>query len=254
MSTEQILSSDGVPLEISLKKAERRNKLRALMLVGPLFLFLLITYVFPIGDMLFRSVDDRMITKMLPNTFTALEQWDGQDLPDEEVYEALESMLEMKTTMGEKVKKFEKLFAEYIGVKYALMVNSGSSANLLALSILSNPILENKRIKENDEIITPAITWSTTVFPIININAKPVFVDIDNRTLNIDIDQIEVGEGESLEDIKAKLKPKKASISAEMLDTANTYDDKVAVIRMIVSDEAGRVSNVFKSMMSRDIG
>ena len=50
---------------------------------------------------------------------------------------------------------------------------------------------------------------------------------------------------------KAKLKPKKAAISAEMLDTANTYDDKVAVIRMIVSDEAGRVSNVFKSMMSR---
>ena len=71
---------------------------------------------------------------------------------------------------------------------------------------------------------------------------------------DIDIDQIEVAEGESLEDIKAKLKPKKASISAEMLDTANTYDDKVAVIRMIVSDEAGRVSNVFKSMMSRDIG
>ena len=88
MSTEQILSSDGVPLEVSLKKAERRNKLRALMLVGPLVLFLLITYVFPIADMLFRSVDDRMITKMLPNTFTALEQWDGKDLPDEEVYEA----------------------------------------------------------------------------------------------------------------------------------------------------------------------
>ena len=69
----------------------------------------------------------------------------------------------------------------------------------------------------------------------------------------IDIDTVEVGEGESLEDIKAKLKPKKAAISAEMLDTANTYDDKVAVIRMIVSDEAGRVSNVFKAMMSKDI-
>ena len=88
MSTEQILSSDGVPLEVSLKKAERRNKIRALMLVGPLFLFLLITYVFPIGDMLFRSVDDRMITGKLPNTFAALEQWDGKDLPDEKVYEA----------------------------------------------------------------------------------------------------------------------------------------------------------------------
>ena len=109
----------------------------------------------------------------------------------EEVYEALESMLEMKTTMGEKVKKFEKLFATYIGVKYALMVNSGSSANLLALSILSNPILKNKRIKENDEIITPAITWSTTVFPIINIHAKPVFVDVDPGTYNIDTKKIE---------------------------------------------------------------
>ncbi len=109
----------------------------------------------------------------------------------EEVYEALESMLEMKTTMGEKVKKFERLFAKYIGVKYALMVNSGSSANLLALSILSNPTLKNKRIKENDEIITPAITWSTTVFPIINIHAKPVFVDVDPKTYNIDIEQIE---------------------------------------------------------------
>ena len=51
------------------------------------------------------------------------------------------------------------------------------------------------------------------------------------------------------EDIKAKLKPKKQAISAEMLDTANTYDDKVAVIRMIVGDQAGRVSNVFKNMM-----
>ena len=70
---------------------------------------------------------------------------------------------------------------------------------------------------------------------------------------DLDIDTVEVGEGESLEDIKAKLKPKKQAISAEMLDTANTYDDKVAVIRMIVSDEAGHVSNVFKSMMSKDM-
>jgi len=109
----------------------------------------------------------------------------------EEVYEALESMLEMKTTMGEKVKKFETIFAKYIGVKYALMVNSGSSANLLALSILSNPILKNKRIRENDEIITPALTWSTTVSPIINIHAKPIFVDVDPRTYNIDTKEIE---------------------------------------------------------------
>ena len=72
MSEEKILSSDGLPLEVSLKKAERKNKLKALFLVGPLFLFLIITYVFPIGDMLFRSVDDRMITKMLPKTYIAI--------------------------------------------------------------------------------------------------------------------------------------------------------------------------------------
>ena len=89
MSTEQILSSDGLPLEVSLKKAERRNKIRAVLLVAPLFLFVLIIYVFPIGDMLFRSVDDRMITKMLPKTFKAMEQWDGKDLPEEPVYFAL---------------------------------------------------------------------------------------------------------------------------------------------------------------------
>jgi len=89
MSKEQILSSDGIPLEQSLKKAERKNKLKAVLLVAPLFLFLLIIYVFPIGDMLFRSVDDRMITKMLPNTFKAMEKWDGRDLPDEPVYKAI---------------------------------------------------------------------------------------------------------------------------------------------------------------------
>ena len=65
-------------------------------------------------------------------------------------------------------------------------------------------------------------------------------------------DKIEVAEGESLEDIKAKLKPKKSAISADMLDTANTYDDKVAIIRMIVGDEAGRVSSVFRNMMKNN--
>ena len=64
--------------------------------------------------------------------------------------------------------------------------------------------------------------------------------------------KIEVAEGESLEDIKAKLKPKKSAISADMLDTANTYDDKVAIIRMIVGDEAGRVSSVFRNMMKQN--
>jgi len=65
---------------------------------------------------------------------------------------------------------------------------------------------------------------------------------------------VEVDEGESLDSIKAKLKPqKRAGISADLLDTANTYDDKVALVRMIVNDEPGRVANVFKAMMQSDI-
>ena len=108
----------------------------------------------------------------------------------EEVYEAIESILTTQVTMGEKVQKFEKMFADYVGVKYAIMVNSGSSANLLALSILVNPVISN-RIREGEEIITPAVTWSTTVFPIINIGAIPVFVDVDLETFDIDPSEIE---------------------------------------------------------------
>jgi flagellar M-ring protein FliF len=64
-----------------------------------------------------------------------------------------------------------------------------------------------------------------------------------------DLKLIQIGEGESLEQIKAKLKPKKSSISADLLDTANTYDDKVALIRMLVAEDSGRVANVLKGMI-----
>lgn len=108
----------------------------------------------------------------------------------EEAIEAYESILTTWVTMGKKVKLFESMFANYIGTKHAIMVNSGSSANLLALSLLANPILKN-RIKPGDEIITPAVTWATTVFPIINCGATPVLVDVDLETFNIDVQEIE---------------------------------------------------------------
>ena len=90
MSSEskQILTTDGVPLEVSLKKAEKKNKIKAFLLVAPLLFFILITYVFPIGGMLTRSIDDRMITKMLPKTYAAMENWDGKELPPEEVFKS----------------------------------------------------------------------------------------------------------------------------------------------------------------------
>ena len=108
----------------------------------------------------------------------------------EEVVEALDSFLSTQVTMGQKVGQFESMFAEYVGTRYASMVNSGSSANLLALSVLTNPSLDN-RIEAGDEIITPAVTWATTVWPIINCGAVPVLVDVDLETFNIETVEIE---------------------------------------------------------------
>ena len=84
-----ILTSDGIPLKVSLRKAEKRNKIRAFLLVLPLLAFILITFIIPIGDMLSRSVDDRYINTVFPKTFEVFKKWDKQDLPPEEVYETM---------------------------------------------------------------------------------------------------------------------------------------------------------------------
>ncbi len=92
-------------------------------------------------------------------------------------------------TMSKITEKFELLFAKKMGSKYAVMTNSGSSANLLALSCLTNP-LSKQRLSPQDEVIIPAICWSTTLWPIIQNNLKPVFVDVDLNSFNIDTDKI----------------------------------------------------------------
>ena len=98
--TQKILTTDGIPLEVSLKKAEKKNKIKAFLLVAPLLLFIIITYIFPIGELFTRSVDDRMVTNMLPKTFKAMEKWDGKELPQEEVFEAF--YLDYKILVDEK--------------------------------------------------------------------------------------------------------------------------------------------------------
>ena len=119
------------------------------------------------------------------------------------------------------------------------------------------PLVKNL-IKQLITISILAIVALGVIRPLLSRMLVPVGSGVAGEIVSgmdddIDLDTIEVKEGESLEDIKAKLKPKKQAISAEMLDTANTYDDKVAVIRMIVQDESGRVSNVFKNMIQRDM-
>ena len=88
---------------------------------------------------------------------------------------------------------YNKLVEQYFTKKfkrYALLVNSGSSANLLAFSLLVNK-KRKYNLKKNDEIIIPALCWSTSLFPIIQMGLKPVFVDVDIKTLNIDLKQLE---------------------------------------------------------------
>ena len=106
-----------------------------------------------------------------------------------EVNEALDSLLSTWVTMGKKVKKFENSFGRYIGSKYPVMVNSGSSANLLALSILTNPKF-SKRIEAGSEVLTPAVTWATTLFPIVNVNLVPSIIDVSLEDFNLDVDKL----------------------------------------------------------------
>jgi len=88
-TTGSILTTEGIPLKVSLKKAERRNKLRAALLVAPLLVFILVTFLIPIGDMLIRSVDDSYINTVFPKTFEKYKKWDRQGLPSEELYKTM---------------------------------------------------------------------------------------------------------------------------------------------------------------------
>ena len=97
-TTGPILTTDGIPLKDSLKKSERKNKIRAFLLVAPLLFFILLTFLVPIGDMLVRSVDDRQINTVFPKTFEVYQKWDRQGLPSEEVYEAM--FFEIKNSKG----------------------------------------------------------------------------------------------------------------------------------------------------------
>ncbi len=109
---------------------------------------------------------------------------------NEDINKGIKVIKSKNITMSKITLKFEKKFARKMGVKYALMTNSGSSANLLAISALINP-LNKKKLNKNDEILIPAVCWSTTLWPIIQNNLKPVFVDVDLDTFNIDIKNLE---------------------------------------------------------------
>src|SRR3990167_4152927 len=119
----------------------------------------------------------------------------------EEIYAAIETMLSTFTTMGKKVRAFEQQYADYVNTQYGVMSNSGSSANLLAIAALANPATPDY-LKPGDEVIVPALSWSTTIWPIIQHNLVPVLVDCDLNTFNLDLNKLEQAIGPRTRAIK----------------------------------------------------
>jgi CDP-4-dehydro-6-deoxyglucose reductase, E1 len=117
----------------------------------------------------------------------------GRVFDSDEVINLIDSSLDFWITSGPYSKEFESKFAEYMSLKYCLLVNSGSSANLVAFSTLTSPLLGERRVRPGDEVITVAAGFPTTVAPIIQNQCIPVFVDVDIETLNIDVTKLEEG-------------------------------------------------------------
>ena len=142
------------------------------------------------------KINDKLILKKLIKKYSNTEKIITNSYPlasnpfeVEDIINGCEVLLSGRITMSRVTNKFEMEFAKYLNVKYALMVNSGSSANLLSFFALVNPINKEK-IKRNDECIIPALCWSTSLWPIIQAGLKPKFVDIDPKTLNLDINAV----------------------------------------------------------------
>lgn len=117
----------------------------------------------------------------------------GRVYDAKEMVNLADSMLDFWLTAGRYCDSFEKRFSELLGVKYSLLVNSGSSANLVAFNALTSPMLEDRQLRKGDEVITVAAGFPTTVNPIIQYGAIPVFVDIsvEDGTYNIDVSYLE---------------------------------------------------------------
>jgi CDP-6-deoxy-D-xylo-4-hexulose-3-dehydrase len=147
-------------------------------------------------------------------------------------------------SMGDKVKAFENQFAKKVGSKYAIMSNSGSSANLLAIAAL----VYSNRLKTGDEVIVPAVSWSTTYFPLYQHNLKLKFVDIDLNTFNLDVDKCE----EAITD------KTKAILAVNLLGNPNKFDALNKLCEkhnlLLVEDNCESLGAIYKDKALGTIG
>ena len=156
-----------------------------------------------------------------------------------DINSAIKVLKTNRLTIGPQTEKFQKEFSRKIKTKFSLMVNSGSSANLLAVQCLINPY-RKKRLNVGDEVLIPALCWSTSLWPIIQSGLKPKFVDIDYNTLNIDI-----------EDLKKKIgKKTKAILLVHVLGNCTNMDQLMDIIKkrklILIEDTCESLGSKFK--------
>jgi len=166
---------------------------------------------------------------------------------NEDIIKGIEVLLTKKITMSQITKKFEKEFAKFIGSKYALMVNSGSSANLLATFALINPLKKNK-LNKGDECLIPSLCWSTSLWPIVQAGLIPKFVDIDPKTLNI-----------SISDLKNKISKKtKAIMSVHVLGNSTNMNELMKIVKKnklyLIEDTCESLGSTFNNRYLGNFG
>lgn len=137
----------------------------------------------------YKEVKQEGISEFVPGKSRV--NYAGRVFDEKEMTNLVDSSLEFWLTYGRFSKEFEVKLAEYLGVKNSFLVNSGSSANLLAFMSLTSPLLKERAIKRGDEVISVAAGFPTTIAPIIQYGAIPVFVDVEIETFNIDVTQLE---------------------------------------------------------------
>lgn len=157
---------------------------------------------------------------------------------EEEILAMTEVLLSGRLTLGAEVEKVEKRFAEVVGVPYVIMVNSGSSANLLAVSAIANK-LRAQHCEVGDEVLVPAVCWSTSVHPLLQNGLKPVFVDADPNTFNV-----------TLENLEKKMSPRvKAVMAVHVLGNAMDMNDLMKFVQrhklMLIEDTCESLGSYF---------
>ena len=166
---------------------------------------------------------------------------------DEKEIEAINGVIAKDMyTMGEGVKQFEDDFAKFVNSKYAVMVNSGSSANLIAVAAMF--YTKNPKLKRGDEVIVPAVSWSTTYYPLYQYGLKLKFVDVDLHTLNFDLEQLKLAVTENT----------KMILAVNLLGNPNNFDEINEIIGtrniILMEDNCESMGAEFKGKQTGTFG